>query len=316
MLEPYDARKVPVLMVHGLWSSLITWMEMFNDLRGDSHIRDNYQFWFYLYPTGQPFWTTAAQFRQDLAHARRVLDPRGQAVALDQMVLVGHSMGGLVARLQTLESRNDYWNLISAKPFSELEVSSDLRDQLRDTWFFESNKSVRRVVTIATPHRGSEFSNGTTQWLARQLIRLPKALVRNTQRLFDEDIDLRQSSLLRINNSIESLSPESPLFPVILNSSHSKEVKYHNIIGVLPDDDVIGRVAAKGDGVVKLESARVDGVVSEAIVPEDHVNIHRHPRSVLEVQRILLQHLSELRANAYQESIVGNRTTSPDNQRR
>ena len=130
MLEPYDPRKVPVLMVHGLWSSLITWMEMFNDLRGDTEIRDNYQFWFYLYPTGQPFWTTAAQLRQDLAHARKVLDPNRQAVALDKMVLVGHSMGGLVAKLQTVESGNDYWNLISEEPFSELQTSGDLRRQL------------------------------------------------------------------------------------------------------------------------------------------------------------------------------------------
>ena len=58
MLEPYQPGKIPVLMVHGLWSSPITWMEMFNDLRGDPELERNYQFWFYLYPTGQPFWRT------------------------------------------------------------------------------------------------------------------------------------------------------------------------------------------------------------------------------------------------------------------
>ena len=62
MLEPYDPEKIPVLMVHGLWSSPVTWMEMFNDLRSKPEIRNNYQFWFYLYPTGQPFWISAAQF--------------------------------------------------------------------------------------------------------------------------------------------------------------------------------------------------------------------------------------------------------------
>ena len=35
MLEPYDPNKMPVVMVHGLWSSPVTWMEMFNDLRSD-----------------------------------------------------------------------------------------------------------------------------------------------------------------------------------------------------------------------------------------------------------------------------------------
>ena len=50
MLEPFDSSKMPVVMVHGLWSSPITWMEMYNDLRSDPEVRKNYQFWFYLYP--------------------------------------------------------------------------------------------------------------------------------------------------------------------------------------------------------------------------------------------------------------------------
>ena len=59
MVEPYDPNKIPVLMVHGLWSSPMTWMEMFNDLLAYPEIRSNYQFWFYLYPTGEPFWVSA-----------------------------------------------------------------------------------------------------------------------------------------------------------------------------------------------------------------------------------------------------------------
>ena len=302
MLEPYDARKVPVLMVHGLWSSLITWMEMFNDLRANSEIRDNYQFWFYLYPTGQPFWTTAAQLRQDLEHARMVLDPPHRAVALDQMVLVGHSMGGLVSRLQTLQSGDDYWKLISDDPLQTVELEEDLREQLRETWFFEPNESIRRVVTIATPHRGSEFSNSTTQWLARKLIRLPGALAENTQRIFDQNAKLRRSRLLNTNTSVESLSPASPVFPLLVRPHHLPRVRYHNIVGVLPDDEVLGRVAervtGRGDGVVKFESAHLEHAESETVVPEDHVKIHRHPLAILEVERILVEHLDELRAEA------------------
>ena len=74
MLEPFQEDKIPVVMVHGLWSSPVTWMEMFNDLRSDPSAR-HYQFWFYLYPSGQPFWFSAAQMREDLAHMRRVARP-------------------------------------------------------------------------------------------------------------------------------------------------------------------------------------------------------------------------------------------------
>ena len=295
LLEPYDPHKVPVLMVHGLWSSLITWMEMFNDLRSDTEIRDHYQFWFYLYATGQPFWTSAAQLRQDLDHARQVLDPRHRAVALDEMVLVGHSMGGLVSKLQTLSSGDAYWRMISDRSLEQLEIPTELRRQMRETWFFEPNPSISRVVTIASPHRGSEFSNGTTQWLARRLIRLPESLSKNTLRLFAQNKDLADSELLKINTSVESLSPNSPVFPMMLRSSHLPKVKYHNIVGVVPHDKVLGRVVARGDGVVKFESASLDDVESEVVVPEDHIKIHRHPRTILEVQRILLEHLAGLR---------------------
>src|SRR5690606_28663223 len=110
MVEPYDPNKIPVVMVHGLWSSPVTWMEMFNDLRAWPELRDQYQFWFYRYPTGQPFWTSAAGMRKDLQDVRNTLDPQHENTALDQMVLVGHSMGGLVSRMQTFESHDDFWH--------------------------------------------------------------------------------------------------------------------------------------------------------------------------------------------------------------
>ena len=80
MLEPYDPEKIPVVMIHGFWSSIVTWMEMYNDLRGAPEIRDHYQFWFYLYPSGQPFWYSAADLRQQLRLARQSLDPMGHAL--------------------------------------------------------------------------------------------------------------------------------------------------------------------------------------------------------------------------------------------
>ena len=91
------------------------------------------------------------------------------------MVLVGHSMGGLVSKLQTVDSGNDFWRTLSDKPFAELKADPEIRDQLAETFFFDPNPSIRRVVTIGTPHRGSEFSNDFTKWLGRKLIHVPTA---------------------------------------------------------------------------------------------------------------------------------------------
>jgi pimeloyl-ACP methyl ester carboxylesterase len=295
MVQPYEPGKIPVLLVHGLWSSPMTWMEMFNDLRSVPVIRENYQFWFYLYPTAQPFWISAGQLREDLAKIRDRVDPNHQERALDQMVLVGHSMGGLVSRLQTIESRDEFWKLVSDQPFSHVKADPEDRARLEKSLFFHPNPSVRRVVTVGTPHRGSEMSNDLTRWLSNKLIRLPDMLDLTKDSVISENKELiRDDRLLRIETSVDSLAPDSPFFPVMLAGNRAPWVRYHNIVGVLPKKGITGYLANGGDGVVAYSSAKMDDVVSEVTVPAMHSDIHAHPRAILEVRRILLEHLHEV----------------------
>jgi pimeloyl-ACP methyl ester carboxylesterase len=298
MVQPYEAGKIPVLLVHGLWSSPMTWMEMFNDLRSSPDIRRHYQFWFYLYPTYQPFWISAAQLRGDLAKVRQALDPQHREPALDQMVLVGHSMGGLVSRMQTLDSRDDYWQLASHLPLGQVKAEPETRQKLQEVFYFHPNPSVRRVVTIATPHHGSKFSNQTTQYLLGKLIHMPETLVNTQQKLFRDNKDLLfDRSLLKIDTSIDSLAPSTPILPIMLASPHPPSVQYHNIIGLMPPHWWLGSLASGTDGVVAESSARVEGVESELVVPADHTTVHCHPLAVMEVRRILHEHLDELRTS-------------------
>src|SRR5207237_2079026 len=86
LLEPYQPGKIPVLFVHGLLSTPVTWAPMFNDLQADPVLRDRFQFWVYFYPTGDPYLATAADLRKKLDAIRADLDPRHQDPALDQLV--------------------------------------------------------------------------------------------------------------------------------------------------------------------------------------------------------------------------------------
>jgi hypothetical protein len=313
MLDPYQPGKIPVLMVHGIWSSPITWMEMFNDLRAVPEINDHYQFWFYLYPTGQPFWFSAAQLRHDLAVMRQTLDPHGQEPALDQMVLVGHSMGGLVAKLQTLESSSDYWHVVSKEPFEAVKASHEVKETLGETFFFHPNPAVRRLITIGTPYHGSHFANSTTAWLGSKLITLPKMLVRGGEQLHRDNPNFfAKDNLIDVPTSIDALSPSSPVFPVMLASHHLPSVKNHNVIGRIQTDRLVNyMIGGEGDGLVTMQSAHLDDAESEIIVPAEHSNLHRHPRTVLEVRRILLQHLEDLRAFPRQLERLPNATPLP-----
>jgi pimeloyl-ACP methyl ester carboxylesterase len=297
MLEPYHANKIPVLFVHGLWSSPVTWMEMFNDLQGTPELRDHYQFWFYLYPTGQPFWLSATRMRNDLAEMRSRLDPQRYHAPMDQMVLVGHSMGGLVSRMQTIDSGNDFWNIVSDKPFHLVKAEQTVRDDLQGLFFFGPNPSVRRVVTIGTPHRGSSFANDTARWLGNKLIKLPSMFVERRQQFRNENADLFRpdTKLFEVSTSIDSLAPDSPILPAVLSARKAPWTRYHNIIGKAPEGGLLGRGSDDSDGIVEYSSAHLEEAASEIVVPADHVNVHRHPLAVLEVRRILLEQLAELR---------------------
>ena len=295
MVEPYDPNKIPVVMVHGLWSSPTTWMEMFNDLRSFPELRARCQFWFYLYPTGQPFWVSAAQMRDDLAEVRSTLDPEQRNTNLDQMVLVGHSMGGLVSKLQTLESGEDFWHILSNKPFSDLKATEEERAKLASVIYFHPNTSIKRVISIGTPHRGSDFASDYARLAAKKLITLPTMITDLTNKLVLKNPGFfKNTELLTTSNSIDSLAPDDPIFPVMLSAQKGSWVKYHNIAGRLPRDGFISKWSEDGDGIVGFKSAHLDDVQSEKVVVADHLSVHRHPLATLEVRRILREHLAEV----------------------
>jgi len=303
MLEPFDPNRIPVLMVHGIWSSPKTWMPMFNDLRSFVELRKHYQFWFYHYPTGQPFWMSATQLRSDLADLRQQLDPARNFAALDQMVLVGHSMGGLVSRMQTIESGDEFWRIVSDKPFAEVQGKPEDVEKLRQELFFHPNPAIRRVVTIGTPHRGSNYANETTRWLGRKLIRLPTMMVSTGQSLMRDNPGLfRSTDYFTTNTSIDSLSPDSPILPVMLRAPRAPWVQYHNVIGVIPNRGLFQEGEPRSDGVVEIESAHMDDCVSEVVVQAEHQYIHHVPKAILEVRRVLLEHIYALRS---QDSFAG-----------
>lgn len=85
-LEPYDAKRIPVLFVNGAGGSPQDWRSLIGSLD-----RDRFQPWVYLYPSGARLESSA-----DTLH--RLLIQLKQQRGMQRMVVVAHSMGGLVAR--------------------------------------------------------------------------------------------------------------------------------------------------------------------------------------------------------------------------
>jgi pimeloyl-ACP methyl ester carboxylesterase len=292
-LEPYQPGKIPVLLVHGLLSSPVTWAPMFNDLQADPALRERFQFWVYFYPTGDPYLATAADLRKNLDAIRKNLDPQGRDPALDQLVLVGHSMGGLVSHLQTVGSGDDFWKLVSDEPIQQVKAEDDVKEQLEETFYFRPRMDVKRVVFLGTPHRGSQLSPSFPARFAKRFIRSPQDLMVTAKDLTKENPTLKYRQL---PDSVDLLAPDAPALEVLLARPKQTGVHYHSVIGVAPKCSAVverwlaGDSNVPGDGVVPASSAHFDGADSELVVPADHFHVHQHPLAVREVRRILLEH--------------------------
>jgi pimeloyl-ACP methyl ester carboxylesterase len=296
MFEPYQAGKIPVIMVHGLWSSPLTWAPLFNELRADPVLNQRYQFWFYLYPTVDPYLATAADLRMKLNQMRMELDPKQLDTAFDQMVLVGHSMGGLVNKLLTQRSGDDFWHLITSQPFAAVHGDDALKDKLQQVFFFEPQPGVKRVIYMGTPHRGSSLASFPSRLLDK-LVRFPKTLTASTNEFIMENADLwqgpgQEKKFQHIPTSLDMLSPSSPALELLAARPAPAGVHYHSIIGVYH-----GKGTHSDDGVVPYKSAHVDDAASELLVPGHHIGLHQQPPALLEVRRILYQHLREADAD-------------------
>lgn len=296
--HPYEPGKIPVVFVHGLLSSPITWAPMVNDLLADPVIRSRYQFWFYLYPTGNPYLVTAADLRARLRLLRQELDPHGSDAAWDQMVVVGHSMGGLVAKLLTVDSGNAFWELASPLPFEEIGLKPETKAELESVFFFNRLKEVKKVIYLATPHQGSELSPGLIGQLGRRLIRLPLKFQEDMQQLITQNPQYRLATTPRmLPTSIDLLAPGNPALETLAQRPLAPGVCYHTVAGIMPRRDCITQLKEAlgfptlcGDGVVPYDSAHAPEASTELVVTSDHMRVHHHPLAIEEVRRLLDAH--------------------------
>ena len=290
LLEPHQPGRVPVVFIHGLASDEGTWFDLLNELRTWPAFHRHYEPWVYRYPTGASFLQSAAVLRRELRAAVHALDPAGKDPAIRRMVLVGHSMGGLHAKMMVVAPGTAIWDSVSKRPFPEVRMRPEVRDFLSPLFFFEPLPFVQRVVYIATPHAGSSLASRAVGRVAAVTVRQPPQTAAIYQELVTLNPDTFQGDFGRsVPTTVDILEPESSILRSLRGLRPPCWVTTHSVIGnahrsLTGDDD---------DCVVPVSSARVGGVVSEIEVPATHTRVHHQPKTVREIERILAQHLRE-----------------------
>ena len=293
---PHRHGRIPVVFVHGTFSSFGRWAEMYNRLSADWRLRNRYEFWFFSYDSGSQLGWSAMLLRESLARAVKLLDPEGTDPGLRRMVVIGHSQGGLLTKMTAVDSGSRFYDLAFKKPVDTLDVSDETRDLLRRVAFLKPLPFVKRVVFLATPHRGSSLTVGRLgQWGAdviRRFVKAPFAITRAlTELATTRDAMVLSSADARpgMATSVDQMNPRNKTLQVLAELPIAPGIAANSVIAVKGGD----LVEEGGDGVVEYRSAHLDGVESELVVLSGH-SLQDHPDTIEEVRRILLYHARDV----------------------
>ena len=285
---PYKPGLIPVVFVHGTESSVVRWAEMYNRLLADPEIRSRYQFWFFQYDSGNPIALSSLLLRDSLRAALARLDPEGKDPALRRMVLIGHSQGGLLVKMQVINSGDQIWDSVSKKPLDQLELSDKTRDLMRRAMFVEPLPEVARVVFICTPHRGSFVAaRDIIRNLVRALIALPTNLAGMDAEIMRNRDALQSGVSPIVPSAVDNMSPHHHFILTLQKISVASSVKVNSIIAIETD----GPVEQGNDGVVEYSSAHIEPVESELVVRPSSHSTQGNPHTIEEVRRILRLHV-------------------------
>ena len=289
LLQPYRPGKIPVVLVHGLLASPIVWAETLNELSNDPTIADRYQFWFFLYATGEPIPLAAMRLRDALREARATFDPTGSEPALDRMVVVGHSQGGLVAKVMAQEAGLTIWSAALGVPYPASRISPESQALLERGLVFHPEPYVRRLVFIATPHAGSPVADGPLGRVGLLLSRPSEV----TSRIDDEleaayGPEAVTRGLRGESFSLNNLRPSSKVIQGLHSIPIDPSVPHHSIILQFQHPTSNGR----GDGLVPYSSSHLASAQSEVIVRGSHLE-QGAPEVTDELRRILRLHAAE-----------------------
>ena len=288
-VTPFDQSKIPVVLIHGLVSDPNTWAEMLEQLSEEPEIVRNYQFWTFLYRPENSLLKSASDLRGSLQDAMLQLDPKSEHARLSNMVLIGHSIGGLLAKFQVTHSERRLWDAVSDQPIESQTVDSALRSAIQDAFIFEPQPMVRKVIYIGVPHIDTVQGKDGSRRLGHRLFELPASLRQGYRKLVEGDESPLIDDEMGIQIEDNPLVAESPILKATNELRLGNEVTIHSIIG----NGGSSAEGLPGDGLVSVASAKFKDSESNWYVSAPRAELHRADDSIREVKRILLQHLKD-----------------------
>ncbi|XGY85132.1 esterase/lipase family protein [Stenotrophomonas lactitubi] len=294
LMQPWDPNRRIIFMLHGLGSSPEAWVNLANEIMGDPELRQQFQVWQVYYPTNAPIalnrYEIANAFNDTLKH----FDPNGSTRASKDMVYIGHSMGGVLARLLVSDSGDVLWNDLLANYDLKGERLKRVQSKLGPLLHFKAEPNVERAIFIAAPHQGTDIAGNKVGRLIGRLVRLPLTILGKFEDVFlalaqaEQQVD--GTAKPKIPNSIDNLKASDPFVKAAAQLPITPGLKYHSIIAQRKPELPVEK---SDDGLVPYWSSHLPGALSEKVIISGH-SVQETPQAVLEVRRILHQDIDEV----------------------
>ncbi len=284
-IAPLSGSKIPILMIHGLHSSPMIWLRLSHAIYADPALSARYQIWHAFYPTGAPPFFNAMRLRAQVDELRARLQQQIAMPADLPMVLIGHSMGGIIAKTFIVDPEFRLWDQTFLRRPEQLP--RDHRDFMRyqDVFIFKPRPYVQSVFFLDTPHHGAEMAETWYSRLASAWIRLPSIFSDLNRRVFKNlsyDLVTPQMKGYLKNDgptSVDVLSPQHPLLKEIAKLPYQKPI--YSIIGSTSTPFCYNEksCAQLNDSVVPFFSAHQSQAQEQIIVLSEH-NSYQSPDAI------------------------------------
>jgi pimeloyl-ACP methyl ester carboxylesterase len=275
-------------MIHGLGSSPLIWARLTNRILASADLRARYQVWQVVYPTNTPLLLNRWIVQHLLDTAWATLDPKGTDPSRKGLVLIGHSMGGMISRMLCEYSGETIWQAAFTVPPDQLRGNPEDLARLGHIFFFSPYPGVAKAIFLATPHAGSPLSDQFIGHLALMLVHAKTPELDGLQRIALANPDGINKAVLagyrgEAITSITTLRATEPVARAEQSLVPVAGIDYYTIAGSVPG------LREPGDGIVPLKSAIIPGAKATYIVNSGH-QVQDNEEAIADILGILRGH--------------------------
>ncbi|WP_018970435.1 esterase/lipase family protein [Rubritalea marina] len=280
---PIDPKKTPIVFIHGLAATPNLWLKPVHAMMRNPEFRKKYQIYVFYYPTGFPISQNANHLKQELIKLQKARLTYNNKP--EKMVLVGHSMGGLLTSVVTRDFEGEFERL-SRVSIEELKATEKVKETLQGLVREAPIDFIDKAIFLGTPHKGSPYASNWIGRVSSHFVRIPKSLLEIDPSSYKHDLSQFGQSLWDIDQNLDgiySLELNHPVLLYIESRPKIDGVTYYSIIG---DRGWGGDLEKSSDGLVPYTSSSINNDESECVVPSWH-NLQKHPDAIAEVLKIL-----------------------------